>query len=243
MSQLLNTSQASDSQPFWLSAGLVGPVGPTGASPTGATGPVGPVGTGTGFVGPTGPTGIRGISGPLGVTGPTGLPSLTGATGPTGSAGSTGPSGPTGATGKVGTQAPFTLETDVTTSLINGGIYQVPYPTFQSCNYAFGYYVARCLTTPAKTILAKISYINEGAGGFDNIVIMPGNNNGITNNTQLTSEVYITSTNNANITRINDGGGGYTNIQLQTFFPGTAGAIESWRIQTYYIIKQDSPPL
>jgi hypothetical protein len=242
MSQLINTSQASDSQPFWVGIGVAGPVGPTGASPTGATGPVGPVGTGTGFVGPTGPTGIIGISGPLGVTGPAGLPSLTGATGPTGAQGFTGATGSTGATGIVGRQAPFPIDSDVTISMINGGTYQVPIPIFTAPNdYVFGYMVARCLTTPAKTILAKISFTNYQPTGLANVVIMPGNNNGI-NDPLLTSEAYITSTNNANITRYNTGTG-YETIQLQTFFPGTAGATESWRIQMYYIIKQTLSPL
>jgi hypothetical protein len=241
MSQLLNTSQASDSQPFWLSVGGTGSVGPAGASPTGATGPVGPVGSGTGNTGSTGPTGLRGISGQLGVTGPTGLPGITGPTGPRGTQGSTGATGSTGPTGIVGRQAPFVLFSDVTTSLINGGTYLIPAQLLPN-TYAFGYLVARCLTTPAKTILAKISFTNYTVTGIPNVVIMPGNNNGI-NDPLLTSETFVTSTNNANITRFNTGTGGYETIQLQTFFPGPAGGIESWRLQVFVIINQTSPAL
>jgi hypothetical protein len=243
MSQLLNTSQASDSQAFWLAVGQPGSVGPAGASPTGPTGAVGPVGSGTGNTGATGPTGERGISGQLGVTGPTGLPGLTGATGPTGASSSTGATGSTGPTGIVGIQAPLVLFSDVTTSLINGGTYLIP-PQLLPNTFAFGYLVARCLTTPAKTILAKISFTNFTVPGMPipNVVIMPGNNNSI-NDPLLTSETFVTSTNNANITRFNTGTGGYETIQLQTFFPGPAGGIESWRIQVYNVISQASPPL
>jgi len=201
-----------------------GPRGPTGpaASGTGATGPTGPQGP-QGFPGPTGTQGAASRTGPTGPAGPTGLVGLAGAgTGATGSAGVTGPPGNSVDGSRLNSLGPLTVQSGNQPSLFG--------PLNVNGNYQVGYFVARCISNPLKSIVMKLYAQNTGSPQANtDIVAVVGNNN--TNaDVQMTSFNVITpNVDYASLELVNNNQsypGPYLGVQLKSFFTG--GGTETW---------------
>ena len=237
---------ASPGVPFFYSINdpsAVGPQGPAGFGPTGPQGATGATAT----TGPTGPFGPQGFPGP---TGPAGAPTATGATGPTGPTGpqgvagtTTGPTGVTGPTGGVGNTVaqigfagPFTLtpsSTSYSTSIIGN-----------TARYSSGYIVARCITSPLKSVAVK--YYRAGAvASQDDVTFIVGNNvNGPPTLSQGSFQ-YISVTaplNNASITvdqqSVSSGG---SLVTVSSIVP--AGTEETWVLSAGANLTSASLPI
>lgn len=232
---------AAPGVPLFYSIAAGSSVGPTGPAGLGATGPRGPTGQ-TGTTGATGPFGPQGFPGP---TGPAGAPTATGATGstgPTGPAGAsgttTGPTGVTGATGPVGTTltqignaGPFTLTPTAS--------FYTSYNMFDAgSNYQSGYIVARCITSPLKSLISKFYFANKQTGPQTDVTIVPGNNLFPTQN--LPTYQFITSTTNtASITLTQ--APTQPGVTVNSLVP--ANTSESWTLGTVAYLQGNTPVL
>jgi len=204
MSQLLNEYYAAVEQPFWLPWGQVGVTGPVG--PNGPVGDAGPVGS----AGPTSATGVTGVTGPTGA----------GQTGPIGATGNTGP------TGTAGTITPPTLTTgDVL--VLNGD--DLPLKGFVT--QGVYYIVAKCITVPEKSILAKLTW-NTG-GIHPDLATIVGNNPGNFNLPQTTIS-SASSTEVGTLSLLQDPAtGSWTGVELTSFF--NVGTTQLWNLSAYLV--------
>lgn len=236
MSVPVRQFQAASGVPLFFPINAPSAQGPAGPATPGPTGPQGPAATsGTGTTGPTGPFGPQGFPGP---TGPQGAASRTGPTGPTGLAGFAGPAGSgTGATGPAGATGP--VGNTVSASRLNqlgpltvqsGNQPSLPSAMSQNEPYQVGYFVARCITNPAKSMIMKIYAQNTANPGTNtDITTIVGNNINTYDVQQTTMNWIDTSTNYATLELINigqSGPGPYQGVQLKSFFTG--GGTESW---------------
>lgn len=191
---------ASPGVPMFHSVGEASGTGPTGPAGYGATGPQGPAGE-TGATGPAGPPGPRGGYGPQGATGtssPTGATGAVGSIGPTGAASaSVGATGPQGATGPVGnTLTLLGAYPQILTP--QSSTYTLDRLLDAALTYASGYIVARCITTPAKSVVVKFYRSNALTPTLSDITLVLGNNLLNPDNVQ-TSYQFLTTTNGASI--------------------------------------------
>lgn len=238
MSVPVRQFQAASGVPIFYPIGTpgdIGPQGPAGIGPAGPTGP--PASGGTGATGPTGPIGPQGFPGPQG---PTGAASRTGATGPTGPAGAAGPAGAgTGATGAAGVTGPPGNSVDpsrltqITNQVLQSGNQPSLFnPLSVNGNYQVGYFVAKCLTNPLKSIVMKLYGQNQlSPSPTSDIVAVVGNNK--TNaDVQMTSFNVITpNVDYASLELVNNNQsypGPYLGVQLRSFFTG--GGTETWNL-------------
>lgn len=228
---------ASSGVPIFYPIGTPGDIGPQGPATPGPAGPTGPPASGTGATGPTGPIGPQGFPGP---TGTQGAPSRTGPTGPAGPTGlvgfagvGTGATGPAGATGPVGNSVDGTRLNQLGPLTVRSGDQPSMYNVLStSGNYQVGYFVARCVTNPLKSIVMKIYSQNTGGvtpGPNTDIVAVVGNNK--TNaDVQMTSFNVITpNVDYASLELVNNNQsypGPYFGVQLRSFFPGSG--TETW---------------
>lgn len=238
MSVPVRQFQASSGVPIFYPINTPGDIGPRGPATPGPTGPRGIPASESGGTGPTGPQGPQGFPGP---TGTQGAPSRTGATGPTGSSAFVGPAGVgTGATGPRGATGPAGNTVDGTRvnqlgplNLLTGNqpsLYQV---LNANGSYQVGYLVARCITTPSKSVAMKLYGQNQNVfppGANTDLISVVGNNIN-TDDVQQTTQNTIASGNYASLELVNSQQGGpgpYSGVQLKSFFPG--GGTESWII-------------
>lgn len=238
MSVPVRQFQAASGVPIFYPFNTPGATGPAGPATPGPAGPTGPAASGgTGATGPTGPQGPQGFAGPQG---PTGDASRTGATGPTGPVGLAGFAGAgTGATGAAGVTGPPGNSVDgsrlvqITNQVLRSGDQPSLFsPLNVSGNYQVGYFVAKCLTNPLKSIVMKLYAQNTGSPQANtDIVAVVGNNN--TNaDVQMTSFNVITpNVNYASLELVNNSQsypGPYLGVQLKSFFTG--GGTETWNL-------------
>lgn len=233
---------AAPGVPLFYSIDAASAPGPTGPAGVGATGPQGPAAA-TGVMGPTGPFGPQGFPGP---TGPAGAATATGATGPTGvtgpagstsslATGATGPVGPTGLNGTNLTQIGFAGPFPLTPSAGN----YTDYTQFDNgSNYQTGYIVARCITSPLKSVISKYYLANKQTGPQTDLTIVPGNNVFPTQN--LPTYQYI----NSNVNYANIG------ISQTPFQPGLtvssivpANTTELWNVGVFAQLQGNTPVL
>ena len=240
---------ASSGVPIFYPFGAASGTGPAGPSTPGPRGPTGPVASGVGVTGPTGPfgpQGPRGATGPAGVastaTGPTGSPGLLGPFGPTGSSSTaTGPAGPQGIQGasvlpaNALTQGPVTLNTGNKTAFVS--------PFSKNGGYQIGYFVARCVTNPLKTIVLKCYGQNTAATGTSTDIITVVGNNEMTADLQQTSYYLLNSDTYATLALVNSSEGPpapYNGIQLTSYFLG--GGTETWVLSAVPNMVSNSVP-
>lgn len=228
---------ATSGVPIFLPFGTPSQIGPAGPPNPGPAGPTGPAASGAGATGPTGPFGPQGFPGP---SGPAGASSGTGPTGPSGARGATGPApatpgatGAAGATGPLGNAVKDNLKTTAGPVATTNGQKLNQLQVFGvggSANaYQVGYYVARCITDPRKSIVLKCYQQQSVADNTTtDLITVVGNN---TNNfdVQQSSWNYVSATSYASLALINPKGvppAPYNAIQLTSFFPGTG--TETW---------------
>lgn len=238
MSVPVRQFQAASGVPIFYPFDTPGDIGPQGPATPGPAGPTGPAASGgTGATGPTGPQGPQGFPGP---TGPAGAPSKTGPTGPTGPAGlagfagvGTGATGPAGATGAPGnsvdptrlnTLGPLTVRSGDQPSMFN--------PLSVNGNYQVGYFVARCISNPLKSIVMKLYGQNQLSPTANSDIVAIVGNNKTNADVQMTSFNVITpGTDYASLELVNNSQsypGPYLGVQLKSFFPG--GGTETWNL-------------
>jgi hypothetical protein len=245
MSVPVRQFQAASGVPIFIPFGQASGTGPAGPATPGPQGPQGPVASGTGVTGPTGPFGPQGFPGP---TGTQGAASRTGPTGPSGSAGATGPSGVgTGATGPAGVTGPAgnTVIPGTVNSLnqiLQSGNQPSTYQVLNTNSYQIGYFVARCITDPRKSMMMKLyGTLQSSPQPGSDILSVVGNNN--TNaDVQMTTINYIDATNHASLELVNNNQsypGPYTGVQLKSFFTG--GGTESWVLTSAANMSSSSP--
>jgi hypothetical protein len=232
---------AAPGVPLFYSIAAGSSVGPTGPAGLGDTGPQGPTGQ-TGTTGPTGAFGPQGFPGPTGPAGAATATGATGSTGPTGPAGAsgttTGSTGVTGATGPLGTTLTLLRNTGQFT-LTPSASFNTDYTMFDAGqNYQSGYLVAKCITSPLKSVVSKFYLANKQTGPQTDLTIVPGNNLFPTQN--LPTYQFITSTTNtANI-----------GISQAPFQPGVtvsslvpANTSELWTLGSLAYLQGNTPVL
>lgn len=246
MSVPVRQFQASSGVPIFYPINTPSAQGPPGPATPGPTGPRGPPASDSGATGPAGPQGPQGFPGPQG---PQGAPSRTGPTGPAGVTGFSGPAGVgTGATGPAGVTGPAgnTVIASTTNSVgpitVQSGNQPSLFSNFSTANYGIGYFVARCITDPRKSIVMKLYGTLQGnpQAGSDLLSVV-GNNN--TNaDVQMTTINYIDATNYATLELVNNSQsypGPYLGVQLKSFFTG--GGTESWVLSSSANMTSSTP--
>lgn len=248
MSVPVRQFQASSGVPIFYPIDTPSAQGPAGPATPGPRGPAGPSATGTGTTGPTGPGGPQGFPGP---TGPQGAASRTGATGPTGLAGFAGPAGSgTGATGPAGMTGPpgnsVIPPANVLPVVVQSGNQPSTFQVLNTASYAIGYFVARCITDPRKSMVMKLYGLNQSAFPplpTTDLVSVVGNNN-TQADVQMTTFNFISgdSSNYASLELVNsqqDYPGPYSGVQLKSFFTG--GGTESWVLSSVPNMTSGTP--
>ena len=225
---------AASGVPIFYPFDTPGDVGPQGPATPGPRGPTGPAASGTGATGPTGP---QGFPGP---TGPQGAASKTGPTGPTGSAGAAGPAGvgtgatgPAGVTGPPGNSVDPTRLTQITNQILQSGNQPSLYQGLSvNGNYQVGYFVARCITNPLKSIVMKLYGQNQLTPTANSDIVAVVGNNKTNADVQMTSFNVITpNVDYASLELVNNSQsypGPYLGVQLRSFFTG--GGTETWNL-------------
>lgn len=222
---------AAPGVPLFHSIGEASGTGPTGPAGFGATGPRGPTGE-TGATGPAGPPGARGPYGPQGATGassPTGATGPQGPRGPTGAASaSVGATGPQGATGAVGNTLTLLQQLKPTTLTPQSFTWTNDRLLAAADNYASGYIVAKCLTTPAKSLIVKYYRSNAQVPTQADVTFVLGNN--VTNPPTLNQATYqyLSSTNASSLYL--QQAPQYVLISVTSTVP--AGTTETWTISS-----------
>ena len=228
---------AASGVPIFYPFNTPGDVGPAGPAGIGPVGPTGPAASGTGSVGPTGPQGPQGFPGPAGATG---AASRTGATGPAGPAGAAGPAGvgtgatgPAGVTGPPGNSVDPTRLVQITNQVLQSGNQPSLYQGLNvNGNYQVGYFVAKCLTNPLKSIVMKLYGQNQGAPSPTSDIVAVVGNNKTNADVQMTSFNVITpNVDYASLELVNNSQsypGPYLGVQLRSFFSGSG--TETWNL-------------
>lgn len=220
------------------SSSVVGPAGPATPGPAGPQGVTGPSGT----TGPTGPFGAQGFPGAVGATGapsPTGPTGPTGATGPIGFASTTtGTTGVTGPAGTGGAVLPFPFGSVPVTLTPSAGTYTTTALFSQAPNFTCAYILARCITTPQKTMLMKVYFSNAQSPTLVDMTSVVGNNTTSKTTNQQTVN-YITSSNSASLSISPNPQ--YVLITLSSLVP--AGTEEQWVMSASTNLFSTSTPL
>lgn len=227
---------ASPGVPLYYGINSASGVGPRGPATPGPTGPQGPPASDVGNTGPPGPQGPQGFPG---ATGNAGANSATGATGPVGPVGPIGVSGvsagPAGATGPVGVDGNAVFAEYVVAnppvSVVGGG-QQDAYGLLSAgpVQFQIGYFLARCVTKPEKTICMRLYGQNQlNPSTNTDLISVVGNNINQVDVQQTTIKTLIPSTDFAQVELVNASGdfpGPYAGVQLKSFFTG--GGTETW---------------
>ena len=237
MSVPVRQFQAASGVPIFYPFDTPAAQGPAGPSTPGPRGPTGPPASGAGATGPTGPQGPQGFAGPTGTQGAASRTGPTGPAGPTGLAGfagvGTGATGPAGVTGPPGNSVDQSRLTQITNQILQTGNQPSLYQGLSvNGNYQVGYFVAKCLTNPLKSIVMKLYGQNQLAPSPNSDIVAIVGNNKTNADVQMTSFNVITpNVNYASLELVNNNQsypGPYLGVQLRSFFTG--GGTETWNM-------------